>query len=114
VTEVLKNLNLDKINEEDLPQVGKAIADIAQILFGIDEGHRKAIQQLIKKLPAQGTAAITQLTQLMEELTIGQITVVTSEVQRRVGFLRLFRERVLDERSVALRGRRLRLWQERH
>ena len=104
IPEILKNLKLDKIDEEDLPQLGKSIADIAQILFGIDDSHRKAIQQLIKKLPAQGEKAIGQLSELMEELTIGQITVVTSEVQRRVGFLRLFRDRVLDDRTYEISG----------
>jgi hypothetical protein len=104
IPEILKNLRLDDVDDEDLPQLGKSIADIAQILIGIDDNHRRAIQQLIKKLPDQGAKAIDQLTELMEELTIGQIAVVTSEVQRRVGFLKLFRERVLDDRTYEITG----------
>lgn len=93
VAEILRGLKLDRIAEDDLPKLGETIGEVAQILLGVDESHRHAIQQLVKKLPAQGELAIRQLAQLMEELTIGQITAVASEVRRRVGLLNLFKER---------------------
>jgi ribosomal protein L40E len=104
VAEILRGLKLDRIAEDDLPKLGETIGEIAQILLGVDESHRHAIQQLVKKLPEQGEHAIRQLAQLMEELTIGQITAVASEVRRRVGLLNLFRERVLDERTYEISG----------
>jgi len=104
VVELLKKVKFDAVAQEDLPQLGAAIADIAEILVGIDESHRSAIQQIVKKLPAEPELAIRQLSALMEELTITQITAVTSEVQRRVGLLKVFRDRVLDERTYEIRG----------
>lgn len=104
VAEILKGLKLDQVVEDDLANLGKAIGDIAQVLLGVDESHRQAIQLLINKLPAQGELAIRQLAQLMEELTIGQITAVATEVRRRVGLLNLFKERVLDDRTYEIRG----------
>lgn len=104
IAEILRGLKLDKIAEDDLPKLGETIGEVAQILLGVDESHRHAIQQLVKKLPAQGELAIRQLAQLMEELTIGQITAVASEVRRRVGLLNLFKERVLDERTYEITG----------
>jgi len=59
---------------------------------------------LVKQLPAQGEKAIEQLTDLMEELTVGQIAAVTGEVARRVGLLKLFNERVLDDRTYEITG----------
>jgi hypothetical protein len=84
--------------------LGEAIADIAEVLVGMDEGRRKAIQKIIAKLPEQGEKALEQLADLMEELTIGQIAAVASEVKRRVGLLNLFKERVLDDRTYEIRG----------
>lgn len=104
IAEILRGLKLDKIAEDDLPKLGETIGEVAQILLGVDESHRHAIQQLVKKLPAQGELAIRQLAQLMEELTIGQITAVASEVRRRVGLLNLFKERALDERTYEITG----------
>jgi hypothetical protein len=104
LTEILRGLKLDKISEEDLPKLGETIGDILAILYGVDESYRHAIQQLIRKLPTQGELAIRQFSQLMEELTIGQITAIAGEVKRRLGFLSLFKERVLDDKTYEIRG----------
>lgn len=102
--EIVQGLRLERIDEEDLPKLGQALGDIARILIGVDESHRLAIRQLVERLPDEGESAIRQLSELMDELTIGQIAAVTSEVQRRVGLLDLFSERVLDERTYELTG----------
>jgi hypothetical protein len=104
IVEILKNLKLDSITEDDLPRLGETIGSVAQIMLGVDENHRRAIRDLVAKLPEQGTKAIQQLSELMEELTVGQITAVASEVRRRIGLLNLFKERVLDERTYEIRS----------
>lgn len=58
----------------------------------------------MKKLPEQGATALNQLSDLMEELTVGQIAAVTTEVQRRANLLKLFKERCLDEKTYEIRG----------
>lgn len=103
-TEIVKGIKPEQVSDEDLPQLGEAIGEIAQILLNVDESHRQAIRQLIKKLPKQRELALRQLSELMDELTVGQITAVTSEVKRRVGLLNLFKEQVLDERTYEIRG----------
>jgi ribosomal protein L40E len=104
IVEILKNLKLDAISEDDLPRLGETIGAVAQIMLGVDENHRRAIKELVAKLPKQGAKAIAQLSELMEELTVGQIAAVASEVRRRVGLLNLFKERVVDERTYEIRG----------
>lgn len=74
------------------------------LLVGLDEERRKLVREVIKQLPAEGTHALEQLGQLMEELTIGQIAAAATEVKRRVGLLTLFKERVLDDRTYEIRG----------
>jgi hypothetical protein len=104
LTEIVKGIEPERITEEDLPQLGQALGEIADILLHVDESHRAAISQLVKRLPRERAQALRQLTELMEELTIGQIAAVTNEVRRRVGLLELFKQQVLDERTYELTG----------
>jgi hypothetical protein len=104
VTQVLKELKLDKVSEEDFPKLSEAIGDLAQILIGVDEAQRTAIKKLVKQLPEQGKKAVEELSTLMEELTAGQIAAVAGEVNRRVGLLNTFKERVLDDRTYEITG----------
>lgn len=104
LAEIVKGIKPEQVSDEDVPQLGEALGEIAQILLNVDESHRQAIRQLVKKLPKQRELALRQLSELMEELTVGQITAVTNEVTRRVGLLTLFREQVLDERTYEITG----------
>jgi ribosomal protein L40E len=51
---IIKSLKLDAATPEELPRLGEAIADIAEVLAGMDEGRRQAIRRIIKKLPQEG------------------------------------------------------------
>lgn len=104
IAQVLRELRLDTVSEEDLPKLGEAIGDLADILMGVDEAQRAAIRKLVKQLPKQGEKAIRELSALMEELTAGQIAAVAGEVKRRVGLLDTFKERVLDDRTYEITG----------
>jgi hypothetical protein len=104
IVEIVKGLDLDDVSEDEIPKIGEAIGDLAQILIGVDQSHRAAIGRIVKQLPAQGAKAIRQLSELMEELTVGQIAAVTGEVTRRVGLLNVFKDRVLDERTYEISG----------
>lgn len=104
IAKIIRSLKLDELPPEELPQLSEAIADIANRLVGLDERRRRAIQQIVRKLPEQGAKALNQLAELMEELTVGQITAVTSEVQRRANLLKVFKERCLDESTYEIRG----------
>lgn len=104
VGRIIESLKLAEVAPDELPQVGDAIADIAEVLGGIDEGRRNAIRKIIKQLPKEGEKALKELAALMDELTVGQITAVASEVKRRVGLLKLFKERCLDDRTYEIKG----------
>jgi RNA polymerase subunit RPABC4/transcription elongation factor Spt4 len=104
LADIAQGLKLDEISQEDLPRVAESLGKIAKILAGVDESHHLAIRQLVEKLPKQKAAAIRQLTDLMNELTIGQITAVTSEVRRRVALLETFTGRINDERTYEITG----------
>jgi hypothetical protein len=104
LTEIMRGLQLDKITEDDVPQIGRALSEIARVMVDADSSMRRAIERIVKQLPAQGEDAIEQLSELMESVTLTQIAAVTNEVRRRVNLLNLFKERVTDDRTYEIKG----------
>src|SRR3990172_5003790 len=104
LTDLLKSIDLDKVITDDYEQIVEAVTDIASIYLQADESLRQAILRLVKKLPSEGKQAIFALADLMESLTLAQITAVTSEVRRRLGLLATFKDRALDDRTYEIQG----------
>jgi hypothetical protein len=104
VAEILRGLKLDKITRDDVPEIGRAINEIAGVVLDADESMRRAIARIVKQLPEQGEEAVAALSDLMEHLTLAQITAVTNEVKRRMNLLTTFKERINDDRTYEIRG----------
>ncbi len=104
LAKLLRGIRLDKVTDNDVPQIAEALTEIAEVLVGADEGLRRAIRQLVSQLPKQGEKAVRQLSELMGSLTLSQIASITLEVKRRLGLLELLKERALDERTYEIRG----------
>lgn len=104
VADLVKDIQLHKLTGNDYNTIGGALEEIAEILGTADESLRSAIKAVIRKLPKQGAEALTELAGLMETLTVRQITAVTTEATRRLGLIRTFKDRVLDERTYEIRG----------
>lgn len=104
VAEIFKGLKLDAITEDDVPQISRVLQEIAQIVVDADESMRRAIGRIVKQLPQHGEDAIEALSDLMEHLTLTQITAVTNEVKRRVNLLDVFTARINDDRTYEIRG----------
>src|SRR5205807_1863770 len=51
-----------------------------------------------------GRKATEGLSDMMEQLTLRQITAVAAEVQRRMELLALFKKRMVDDRTYEIRG----------
>ncbi len=104
VARLVKGIRLDKVTDNDVPQIAEARSEIAEVLVGADEGLRRAIRQLVAQLPKQGEKAVRQLSDLMGSLTLSQIASITSEVRRRLGLLDLLKERAMDDRTYEITG----------
>jgi hypothetical protein len=104
IAQIVAGIDLERVTDEDIPQIGRALGEIARIFTDADYSLRLAIERVVKKLPSQGERAVQQLGELMESLTLSQIAAVTGEVRRRINLLNLFKERVLDERTYEIRG----------
>lgn len=104
LTEIVDGIDPSKISDEDIPELAKALTSVAAVFTGVDQTLRSSISRLVKKLPKEGSRAIDQLGDLMESLTLGQISAVATEVQRRVGLLETFSERARDEKTYETSG----------
>jgi len=104
LTQIVAGIDLGKISDEDVPELARALSSVTSVFISVDEKLRTSISRLVKKLPKEGAKAISQLEDLMETLTLGQISAVATEVQRRVGLLDTFSERVLDDKTYEIRG----------
>ena len=104
IAEILGGLKLDKITRDDVPEISRALNEVAGVLLTADESMRRAIGRIVKQLPAQGEEAIAALSDLMEHVTLAQITAVTNEVKRRINLITTFKERVGDDRTYEIRG----------
>ena len=101
---VVSGIDPKSLSDADYQEISIALQDLANLLTGADSGTRGAIRDVVKKLPRQGKKALNELSDLMETLTLGQITAVTTEVTRRLSLLQTFRERVLDDKTYEIRG----------
>lgn len=104
ITRIVTAIDPAEISEEDVPALSSALAEMASLFTTVDEKHRVAISELVKKLPKQRARAIDQLSELMESLTLGQIVAVTTEVSRRIGLLQTFSERAQDDTTYEIMG----------
>src|SRR5439155_17743234 len=101
---ILEGIDFKRVSAEDLPEVSRQVGAVAEALIAAERGMRLAIEAVVKKLPKQGKKATEALADLMDQLTLRQITAVTAEVQRRLETLTLFKSRILDDRTYEIRG----------
>jgi len=101
---LVEGLDLTAMPVERIGELTTTLTNLGHALAGADQRLLIAIESVVKKLPAQGSKAVEGLSELMEQLTLSQITAVTVEVQRRMNLLELFKQRMLDERTYEIRG----------
>lgn len=104
MAEIFRGLKLDKITRDDVPQISRVLTEITEVVVNADDSMRRAIGRIVKQLPEQGEEAVEALSDLMDHLTLAQITAVTNEVKRRINLLEVFSARINDDRTYEVRG----------
>lgn len=87
---LVEGLDLTSVPPERIAEMTVTLTNLARALAGADHRLLQAIEDVVLKLPAQGAKSVEELSELMGQLTLGQITAVTVEVQRRINLLELF------------------------
>lgn len=101
---LLKNLDYGKIKEIDYQNLAEILNDLIETVSKADGGLILAFKNIIKKLPSQKKRAIEDLNDLLKTWSLKQITSISYQVINRLETLKLFKERVLDDRTYEIRG----------
>jgi len=101
---VLKEIDFSNIKKEDYQDLVVIISDLIEIINKTDEGFRIAFRKIIKQLPKERKRAIEDLSELLKNWSLKQITSISYQVIERLENLKLFKERILDDKTYEIIG----------
>lgn len=104
INKIIKNIDFSKTDEKDISKISEAIEALLIALNNADESFINAAKKLIEQLPKQGKRAIEDLSELLKQWTLRQITDISSEVKHRIDTIDFFNKAVLDEKTYEIRG----------
>lgn len=104
VNELIKGIDFGKINETELPQVANAINALVSALQNADNSFVNATKKLIEQLPKQGKRAIEDLSELLKQWSLRQVTAISTEVKHRLETIDIFSKAILDDKTYEIRG----------
>jgi len=104
VQQILKSLDFSTIRPEESDDLVEIIAELANAATNADKTLFDAFRKIFKEIKKSPAKAVSDLSDLLGKWTITQVTQITREVTRRLETLKLFRERLLDDRTFEIRG----------
>lgn len=104
IRKVLKEIDFSKIKETDYQDIVDIMNELIEIVSETDQSFRIAFRQVIKQLPKQPKRAIEDLSELLKTWSLKQITSISYQVIERLETLKLFKERVLDDKTYEIQG----------
>lgn len=106
IIKLLKSIRFSELKDTDHKQVLEILTELGNVFANADEGFKVAYKQVVAKLPTQKKAALDELSELLEDMTLRQITALTNEIRNRIQTLENFKERVLDDKTYEISGDR--------
>lgn len=104
IRNVLKKVDYSKIDPKNAFELGQIVNDLTDVLSKTDEGFGIAFKNIIKQLPKQPKRALEDLDELLKTWSLKQITSLSSQVINRLETLKLFKERILDDKTYEIMG----------
>jgi len=105
IRKTLKNIDYNKISENNSGDLVEIITDLTDAISKTDEGFNIVFKKLVKQLPKQPKRALEDLSELLKDWSLKQITDVSSQVMSRLKTLELFKERILDDKTFEIIGK---------
>ncbi|MEK7564274.1 MAG: hypothetical protein AAB510_01755 [Patescibacteria group bacterium] len=104
IRNVLKKVDYSKIDPNNATEFGQIVKDLTEVLSKTDQDFGVAFRNVIKQLPKQPKRALEDLDELLKTWSLRQITSLSSQVINRLETLKLFKERILDDKTYEIRG----------
>lgn len=104
VRKVLKEIDFSKIKETDYQEIVDIMNDLIETVTKTDQSFRLAFRQVIRQLPKQTKRAVEDLSELLKTWSLKQVTAISYQVIERLETIRMFKDRVLDDKTYEIRG----------
>lgn len=104
VRKILKEIDFSKIEDTDHQDIVDIMNDLIDTVAQTDQSFRLAFRRVIKELPKQNKRAVEDLSELLKTWSLKQVTTISYQVIERLETLKLFKERVLDDKTYEIRG----------
>lgn len=104
IRNVLKKVDYSKIDPNNAVEFGQIVKDLTEVISKTDQDFGVAFRNVIKQLPKQPKRALEDLDELLKTWSLRQITSLSSQVINRLETLKLFKERILDDKTYEIRG----------
>lgn len=104
IRKILKEIDFSKVKDTDYQDIVDIMNDLIATVTQTDQSFRLAFRKVIRELPKQNKRAIEDLSELLKTWSLKQVTTITYQVIERLDTLKLFKERVLDDKTYEIRG----------
>lgn len=104
IRKVLKEIDFSKIADTDHQDIVDIMNDLIETVTQTDQSFRSAFRKVIRELPKQTNQAVEDLSELLKTWSLKQVTAISYQVIERLETLKLFKERVLDDKTYEIRG----------
>lgn len=104
IRKVLKEIDFSKVEETDYQDIVDIMKDLIETITKTDQSFRLAFRKVISQLPTQTKRAIEDLSELLKTWSLKQVTAISYQVIERLETLKMFKERVLDDKTYEIRG----------
>jgi len=105
IRKILKNIDYNKISENNAGDLVGIIIDLTDVISKTDENFSIVFKKLVRQLPKQPKRALEDLSELLKDWSLKQITDISSQVMSRLKTIELFKERILDDKTFEIIGK---------
>jgi hypothetical protein len=104
IKKIVEAINVDNLSKKDFDSLSDIFVEIAATASSASAGFREVFLSVVKKLPKQKQRALEDLALLLQGWSLQTITNVAQQVRSRLDTIKLFEERIQDNRTYEIRG----------
>lgn len=104
IIKIIKELDFRKIDEKNHKHVLEILGSIAGIIEKSDEAFQVSFKNILKSLPKQEKVALDQLSELLKDWTLKQVTGVAQIVKERLNEITRFETATNKDETYEIKG----------
>jgi predicted nucleic acid-binding Zn-ribbon protein len=101
---LLEAIDLKNVSEEDLPYYLHFIRIFSEKIVNAESRMKASILNIFEKLPSEAVKGIDELSELMKNWSLLQITTLTNILRNRLNAIDIFEKAIHNERTYEIKG----------